>query len=526
MSELDTIVRNLASTAAEDRELVARAYEYAKRAHAEHMRYSGEPHFVHLVAVARILAEMGMGPKTIAAGLLHDIIEDTDVTADDIRTEFGEEILFLVEGVTKLGSVRYHGTDRHNESLRKLFVATSQDIRVLMVKLTDRLHNMQTLEHVPKEKQKRIARETLEIYVPVAHRLGMGRLRKELEDLAFPYVYPKEFTKVEAIARPALKHADATLEKARKTLQKKLAEVGIKDFKTSGRVKGMYSLFRKLERRDWDIDAIYDLLALRVTVPSIEACYQTLGLIHEIWRPLPQRVKDFIAFPKPNGYQSLHTTIIAHNGTILELQIRTEAMHREAEYGVASHLIYKQTQSGDRSGIAQYRTWVTSLIPALFRPFARQSAQPETVPVSQSAKENKERVPRWVQEIAAAHKAAEDTDEFVTSLREDFFSHRIFVFTPEGDVVDLPIGATPIDFAYAIHTHIGNHIAGAKINNKLKQLDTELQNGDIVKIETKPSSKPTAKWLKIAKTSLARRHIRSQLDADKTARRDTTKKNS
>lgn len=525
MSELESITRNLASNVAGDRELVARAYEYAKQAHTGHTRYSGEPHLVHLVSVARMLAEMGMGPKTIAAGLLHDIIEDTEVTADDVRETFGEEILFLVEGVTKLGSVRYHGTDRHNESLRKLFVATSQDIRVLMVKLTDRLHNMQTLEHVPKEKQKRIARETLEIYVPVAHRLGMGRLRKELEDLAFPYVYPKEFARVAEIARPSLKHADATLEKSRKTLQKKLAEAGIKDFKTSSRVKGTYSLFRKLERRDWDIDAIYDLLAIRVTVPSIEACYQTLGLIHEIWRPLPQRVKDFIAFPKPNGYQSLHTTVIAHNGTILELQIRTEDMHREAEYGVASHLIYKQIQGGDKSGIAHYRTWVTSLIPTLFRPFARQLGQTETLPVSTSAKENKERVPAWVQEIAAAHKAAEDTDEFVTSLREDFFSHRIFVFTPEGDVVDLPIGATPIDFAYAIHTHIGDHTAGAKINNKLKQLDTELQNGDIVEIVTKPSSKPTAKWLKTAKTSLARRHIRSKLEEEKTAR-GATKRNS
>jgi guanosine-3',5'-bis(diphosphate) 3'-pyrophosphohydrolase len=514
MTELQSILTAFSSTAADDRELITRAYERAKIAHEGHVRYSGEPYLTHLVAVGRMLAEMGMGPKTIAAGLLHDIVEDTKVTRDDIRTEFGDEILFLVEGVTKLGSVRYHGADRHNESLRKLFVATSQDVRVLMVKLTDRLHNMQTLNFVPKEKQKRIAQETLEVYVPVAHRLGMGRLRKELEDLAFPYVYPDEYKKVQKIAGPVLKRADETLEKARKTLQKRLAEMKIKDFKTSGRVKGMYSLFRKLERREWDIDAIYDLLAIRVIVPTIEECYHTLGIIHELWRPLPQRVKDFIAFPKPNGYQSLHTTVIAHDRVILEIQIRTEDMHREAEFGVASHLIYKEEQSGEKSAASQYRTWVTSLIPSLFFPFSwRKNKQSE--PVTNSKQDNKERVPMWIQEIAEAHKDAIDTDEFVAELRQDFFSHRIFIFTPDGDVVDLPIGASPIDFAYAIHSDIGNHAAGAKVNNKMVQFDTELRNGDIVEIITKPASKPTTKWLSFAKTSLAQRHIRAAVGQSK-----------
>lgn len=515
MSEVSNITSKLSNATAEDRDLITRAYECAKAAHEGQKRYSGEPYLSHLVAVAQSLAEMGMGAKTVAAGLLHDTIEDTSVTAADIKEQFGDEILFLVEGITKLGSVRYRGTDRHNESLRKLFVATSQDIRVLMVKLADRLHNMQTFEHVPTEKQLRIARETLEIYVPVAHRLGMGRIRKELEDLAFPYVYPKEYEKVLQIARPSLKHSDELLEKSRKSLKKKLAGAGIKDFRTSGRVKGMYSLFRKLERRDWDIDAVYDLLAIRIIVPSVEECYHTLGVVHELWRPLPQRVKDFIAFPKPNGYQSLHTTVIAHDRTILEIQIRTEDMHRDAEYGVASHLIYKQVQQGDRSAASQYRTWVTSLIPSLFRPFARQNRGTEGTAISRSATENKERVPRWIQEIADAHQAASDTEEFVSDLRQDFFSHRIFIFTPEGDVVDLPIGASPIDFAYAIHTDIGNHIAGAKVNNKLVSLDTRLRNGDIVEIDTKPSSKPSAKWLDFAKTSLAQRHIRATLDATK-----------
>lgn len=512
MTDLESILTNVSGAVTkEDRELITRAYEYAKAAHEGHIRYSGEPYLTHLVAVTQLLAEIGMGPKTIIAGLLHDIIEDTETTSEQIKETFGEEILFLVEGVTKLGSVRYHGTDRHNESLRKLFVATSQEIRVLIVKLADRLHNMQTLQYVPAEKQKRIARETLEIYVPIAHRLGIGRFRKELEDLAFPYVFPEEYKKVKEIARIPLKHTADALEKLRKTLQKKLAEAGVQNFKTTSRVKGMYSLFRKLELRNWDIDTIYDLLAIRVIVSSIEECYRILGLVHELWRPLPQRVKDFIAFPEPNGYRSLHTTVIAHDRTILEVQIRTEEMHKEAEFGVASHLVYKQIQSGDTSAVSQYRAWVTSLIPSLFHPFSRRAKTADNKAVSGSQKENKERVPAWIQEIADAHQNTDNTERFATDLRQDFFSKRIFIFTPEGDVVDLPIGATPVDFAYAIHTDIGDHIAGAKVNRKLVQFDTPLKNGDIVEITTRPSSRPTAKWLAFTKTSLAHRRIRSAL---------------
>ncbi len=515
MADLAGILSKLRSSDPKDRDIVTRAYKCAAAAHEGHQRHSGEPYLSHLAATAYFLADMGMGPKTVAAGLLHDTIEDTNVTAAEIKEQFGEEILFLVQGVTKLGEVRYRGTDRHNESLRKLFVATSQDIRVLIVKLADRLHNMQTLQHIPKEKQLRIARETLEIYVPIAHRLGMGRIRKELEDLAFPYVYPEEYKRVQKVAGAYLKRAPTELEKARKTLQKKLAETHIKNFKTSGRVKGMYSLYRKLERRDWDIDSVYDLQAIRVILPSVEDCYHTLGIIHELWRPLPQRVKDFIAFPKPNGYQSLHTTVIANGGTILELQLRTEEMHREAEFGIASHLMYKHSQTGDRSSIAQYRTWVTSLIPMLFRPFSWRSREREEQTPSPSAQRGKESVPNWIQEIADAHQSATDTDEFVSDLRQDFFSHRIFVFTPEGDVVDLPIGASTVDFAYAIHTDLGNQTASAKVNNKFVPLDTVLRNGDIVEITTSKSAKPSRKWLNFAKTSLAQRHIRASLDAGK-----------
>ena len=348
MYKVEEIIAQLNHISDTDSELIRRAYTLAAEAHKEHTRYSGEPYMVHTAAVGYKLAAMGMGPRTICAGLLHDTIEDTTITPEDIKRNFDDEVLFLVEGVTKLSSVRYYGTDRHNESLRKLFVATSQDIRVLIIKLVDRLHNMETLNHVPVEKQKRIARETLEIYVPVAHRLGMGKIRKELEDLAFPYVYPEDAKRVTSILTKRFGNAQETLEKERKVLQKRLAEVGLLDFHTSHRVKGIYSLFHKLQRKDWDIDNIYDLMAMRIVVNSVEDCYRALGIVHELWRPLPKRVKDYIAFPKPNGYQSLHTTVTTRNGIILEIQIRTKQMHQESEFGVASHIFYKQPPVSDK----------------------------------------------------------------------------------------------------------------------------------------------------------------------------------
>ena len=513
MSDVETIIGHLISPTEADKKLIKKAYDFAAKAHKDHERYSGKPYITHLVAVAAMLADIGMGTRTIAAGLLHDTVEDTDVTPEDIQKQFGEEILFLVEGVTKLGSVRYYGSDRHNESLRKLFVATSQDIRVLIIKLIDRLHNMQTLEYVPKEKQTRIARETLEIYVPVAHRLGMGRIRKELEDLAFPYVYPEEYERVLSLTKPIAKKSEDELEKARKSLQKKLAEVGVKDFRTYSRVKGTYSLFQKLKRRDWDMDKIYDYLAIRVVVSSLEECYQVLGIIHEIWRPLPKRMKDYIAFPKPNGYQSLHTTVITPNRTILEVQIRTTAMHQESEFGIASHMIYKDVQVGKKVSKASNQSWFGTLIPSLFRPFSwrRRSGKNDDSELLLKERPHREKIPHWIQEIANAHQNGGLEGEFIDGLRSDFFSYRIFVFTPEGDVVDLPVGASPIDFAYAIHSEIGDHVAGALVNSKLVGLDTELKNGDIVEIVKKDSSHPTQKWLNIAKTSLAQRRIRAAL---------------
>lgn len=510
MYSAQEIISHLNNPTEEDCKLVENAYKYAEEAHKDYTRYSGEPYMVHTAAVGHKLAVMGMGPRTICAGLLHDSIEDTPVTSEDIKKKFGEEVLFLVEGVTKLSSVRYYGTDRHNESLRKLFVATSQDIRVLIIKLVDRLHNMETLQYIPEKKQLRIARETLEIYVPVAHRLGMGKLRKELEDLAFPYVYPEESERVTELLSSRFGNAEEVLERERKILQKRLAEVGLRDFRTSFRVKGLYSLYHKLKRKEWDIDVIYDLLAMRVVVDSVEDCYRTLGIIHELWRPLPKRVKDYIAFPKPNRYQSLHTTVTTQSGTILEIQIRTKQMHQEAEFGVASHVFYKQPTITDTT---KKPSMFSSLIPSLFQPFSKREEEPEDIEETVSTPHN-QKIPRWISQIGQTYNQDSEnlTSEFVADAESDFFSNRIFVFTPIGDVVDLPVGATPIDFAYAIHSEVGDHTFGAKVNRKLVQLNTELRNGDIVEIETRKSAKPSPKWLQFTKTSLARRRIKFALD--------------
>lgn len=510
MISATTIIGQMNEPTEADKALVQNAYDFAATAHEGHMRYSGEPYLTHTTAVAYKLAEMGMGPRTISAALLHDTIEDTTVTAEDIQSTFGDEVLFLVEGVTKLSSVRYYGSDRHNESLRKLFVATSQDIRVLIIKLMDRIHNMETLDHVPTEKRQRIARETLEIYAPVAHRLGMGRIRKELEDLAFPYVYPEDHERIKTLLESTLKKANENLERERKTLQKRLAEEGLIDFNTEHRVKGLYSLYHKLHRKQWNIEDVYDLLAMRITVPNVEDCYRVLGLVHELWRPLPQRVKDYIAFPKPNGYQSIHTTVATGNGTILEIQIRTRKMHHEAEFGVASHMMYKKPLTSDQP-VGQ--GWFSNLIPNLFRPFR---TTPDKVDEVTKESDHTAKIPKWISEIGELYTRDLTTGkEFVDDMRQDFFTHRIFVFTPNGDVVDLPVGATPIDFAYAIHSEIGDRISGAKVNNKLVQLDSTLKNGDMIQIETKKNAHPTAKWLDSAKTSLARRRIRAWLEQNK-----------
>lgn len=470
MNDVKEIISKLEKKDAKDIALIDKAYKFAEKAHTGQKRYSGEPYFNHIVAVGKNLAEMKMDAKTISAGLLHDTIEDAYVSEEEIEKEFGKEIAFLVKGVSKLGKLKYRGVERHVESLRKFFVAMSADIRVLIIKLADRLHNIQTLQHVPKEKQKRIALETLEIHARLADRLGMGKLKGELEDGAFKYAYPLEYEKTRELLKEKRTISEKDVEKIHRELQKELAKEGMTKIKTEHRVKQIYSLHKKLIKRGMDISKVYDIVALRVIVKTVEDCYRALGIIHRMWRPLPGRIKDYIALPKPNGYRSIHTTIFTGDGGIVEIQIRTDEMNQEAAYGIASHLFYKEKINPDAQSIG----WVKQLL-------------------------------EWQEDVSKSK-------EFLEHLKMDFFKNRVFVFTPKGDVIDLPEESSPIDFAYAVHSDIGDHVAGAKVNDKLVPLDTKLKNGDIVEIETKKSATPKSKWIDYAKTTVAKRHIKNYLD--------------
>lgn len=493
LDSLAKIIRSMVNPLPEDIASVKKAFAFVERAHQGHERLSGEPYLRHLVETAQILTELGAGGATIVAGLLHDTIEDAGVKREEVVKEFGEEVAFLVDGVTKLGHLKYKGVNRHNESLRKLFVAMSEDIRVLLIKLADRLHNMRTLSHVPKDKQKRIAAETLEIYAPIAYRLGIRKINRELEDLSFPYVYPKEYEEMRKTLKEQHKDREESLEKFSHSVIKALAKEGLTKAKTEYRVKGLYSLYKKYLRYDKDFEKIYDVNAMRILVDSVADCYRVLGVIHGRWRPLLHRLKDYIAVPKPNGYQALHTTIFIGDGNIVEVQIKTHEMYRYSEYGIASHLSYKE--NGYTKNVL---AWVYALLPKSKKPNGT------------SAIKSKD-VPKWISELATYTEPSKNQRLFRERLTSDFFSHRIFVFSPKGDVVDLPIDSTPIDFAYSIHSDIGDRMTGAKVNGKLVSLDTKLHNGDIVFIMTSETAKPNRKWLDMTKTSMARRHIRHEL---------------
>lgn len=499
------------SPTAEDRALVEKAYDFAAEAHKDHKRLSGEPYLTHLVGTAQTLARLGLGSKTVAAGLLHDSIEDVGVRPETIEKEFGKDIRFLVEGVTKLGQLKYHGAERHSESLRKLLVATSKDARVLIIKLADRLHNMRTLKYVPEKKRQRIALETLEIYAAIAHRLGMGVMRRDLEDLAFEYAHPEAYEETKKLLTEAAKRSAERLDGMVKKLKRALGEGGIKKFSTDYRVKGVYSFYRKLGRKENDVTRIHDTVAVRVVVEDVADCYRALGLVHELWQPLPNKIKDYIAFPKPNGYQSLHTTVFTGDGGIVEVQIRTKEMHEAAEFGIASHVSYKESAGEETPGKGGGSfDWIKSLMPGFSRRGGAGLDKRERI----SGKQRYGTIgggPHWLEELAEQESEA----DFETALRTDLFSHRVFVFTPKGDVVDLPVSATPVDFAYAIHSDIGDHVFGANVNGKLVPLDTVLHNGDIVQIDTKKNARPTKKWLDFARTTLAKRHIRTVLEKDK-----------
>ena len=509
MTTAKEIIGAMTKPSAADVALVEKAYEFSKKAHECQTRFSGEPYFIHPAATAKILADYGMDATTIAAGLLHDAVEDGCVTREAIEQEFGKEILFIVDGVTKLGVHKYRGAERHAESLRRLLVATASDIRVLIVKLADREHNMQTLEHVPESKRRRIALETIEIYAPIADRLGMGQMKRELEDLAFPYIDPDAAAHTAELRKMKTQETEEGLAQVRKNIGRELARRGLTTFRTDIRVKGLWSLYQKLKRKGDDINAIHDIAALRIILPKVEDCYAALAIVHALYKPIPGRFKDYIALPKPNGYQSLHTTVVTPDAGVVEIQIRTDEMHRHAQFGIASHMSYKQlgknvgkldagAQKGRFSALSF--SWVRSLVPSLMR-FSK--------PEGEGARSIT--VPPWLAELAEAHASIAGSQEFVNGLKEDFFSHRVFVFTPKGDVIDLPADSTPIDFAYAIHSDLGNHLQGAKVNGKLVSFDTALGNGDIVELTRRDSAHPSAKWLEIVRTSLARRHIRATL---------------
>jgi len=482
VKKLQDIINVMRSKESKDIELVSRTYEFAERAHHGQKRYSGDDYFVHVAGVGFTLAEMGMDATTISAGLLHDTVEDAKVSEEDIEREFGKEILFLVDGVTKLGKLKYHGVERHVESLRKLFVSTAKDLRVIIIKLADRLHNVSTLKHVPKEKQHRIALETLEIYAPIANRLSIGKIKGQLEDYAFPFAYPKEYEKVQELLKERNSESEKRLEKIYRNIQIELVKNGISNVHGEFRVKRTYSLYKKLLEHGMDMGKIYDLSAIRVIVPTLADCYHALGIVHSVWRPLPGRIKDYIAFPKPNGYQSLHTTIFTGDGGIIEVQFRTKEMDEDAALGIAAHFAYKEDM-----------------------PLATQSAK-----ISRKLD--------WVKQISQLQQNISASGEYLENLKMDFFGDRVFVFTPKGDVIDLPQNSSPIDFAYAVHSDIGEHTSGAVVNGKFVALDTQLKNGDIVEIITKKNTKPSNKWMEYAKTTFAKKSIRSYLQKEEEKR--------
>lgn len=467
-----------------DFELIKKAYVFAESAHAGQKRLSGEPFFNHLLVVANILADWKMDSYSIAAGFLHDTIEDTATTEEIINKEFGETIYLLVNGVTKIGQLKLNESKDEEliENLRKMFLAMSKDLRVVVIKLADRLHNMQTLEFQPPEKQKIVAQETMDIYAPLAERLGMGEIKGQLEDLAFPYLYPEDYKWLLDYSAPGYKEAEEHIKEARQKLMRYLGDEKIRPT-IHGRKKHIYSLYKKLLRPevDRDIEKIHDLVALRILVNTIEECYIALGVTHKVYKPVPALgVSDFIAVPKPNGYRSIHTKIFGPAGRIVETQIRTFEMHEEAEYGVASHFHYAALKTAGASD-------ETLESGKVFSPQEKLS---------------------WVKQLANWQQEVSDNQEFMQGLKFDALSHRIFVFTPNGDVKDLPAGATPIDFAYALHTELGDRTIGAKVNGKMVPFDYKIKSGDVCEvILAKESRKPNYDWLEFVVTNLAKREI-------------------
>ena len=457
----------------DDLEIIRKAYDFSLKHHQGQTRASGEPYLIHPLEVSLVLADMKLDSTAISAGLLHDAIEDTSVTHEDVRREFGDQVVHIVEGVTKIDKIDLASREeRQAENVRKMVLAMVDDIRVVLIKLADRLHNMRTLKHLPEERRQQVAKETLEIYAPLAHRLGMGKVRGELEDLSFRYVDPIGYDQVRTAVEQRRKAGEAFLAKLVKILQGKLTENGV-DAKVESRIKRLYSIHQKLLRQRITVDQVYDLLAVRIITKSVKDCYTVLGAIHQMWRPVPGRIKDFIAMPRPNLYQSLHTTVITEDGHQFEVQIRTEEMHKMAEEGIAAHWKYK-----DGSPV--------------------------------SAKDEQRLA--WLRQVVEWQQDVKDPSEFLSTLKVDLYPEEVYCFTPMGKVVILPRDASAIDFAYAIHTEVGHSCVGAKVNGRIVPLRNKLRNGDVVEIMTQPGHNPSRDWLGFAKSTRARNKIRHWLN--------------
>jgi guanosine-3',5'-bis(diphosphate) 3'-pyrophosphohydrolase len=457
---------------------IEKAWQFASRYHAGQLRVSGEPYLNHPLAVARILADMRMDVVSIETGLLHDVVEDTSVTVAEIQKSFGDEVAKCVDGVTKLSKIDFFSAeDRQAESYRKMLLAMVNDIRVIIVKLADRLHNMRTLGCLSAERRERIARETLEIYAPIAHRLGMGKVRGELEDLAFQHLDPEAWADISKSIESSRTSNEEYLERMRRTVESELRREGI-PARVEARVKRAYSVYQKLKKQKISLDQVYDLLAIRIITDSVKSCYGALGVIHNEWRPVPGRIKDFIAIPRPNLYQSLHTSVVGPEGKHFEIQIRTEEMHRVAEEGIAAHWKYKEGRRGVQDD--QRVAWLRQLV-------------------------------EWQQEMR-------DPGEFMSTLKVDLYPEEVYCFTPKGRVIALPSGASPIDFAYAVHSEVGNTCTGAKINGRIVPLKYVLRNGDVVDILTQAGHEPSKDWLSIVKTSRAKNRIKHIINANERER--------
>ncbi len=471
-----------------DEKKIIKAWEFAKLAHYGQKRLTGDPYSIHSLGTAKILADWKLDVPSIIAGFLHDTIEDGGATRGDLVKEFGEEIAVLVDGVSKVSHLKLRGSrdEEFVENLRKMFLAMARDLRVVLVKLADRLHNMQTLDPLPAEKRKRIARETLEVYAPLAERLGIGEIKGQLEDLAFPYVYPAEYKKVKKEAKLHYKKVEKHIKKMRQAISKKLVKEGIKS-EIHGRKKHLYSLWRKLTKPeiDWGFEKINDVVALRILVDEIPQCYVALGIVHDLYKPVPHiGISDFIAQPKPNGYRSIHTKVFGPGRRIVEVQIRTHEMHDQAEFGVAAHWAYGEAKAKGVKDIVLEKMG-TRVAPSKLS---------------------------WVKQLVDWQKELSDSEEFLKAVKFDALGHRNFVFSPKGDVFDLPGGATPVDYAYTVHTDLGNFIKGAKVDGKIVPLNYKLKSGEVIEIiKTKNKRLPNRHWLDFVITTTARKKIKKAL---------------